>query len=314
MALSPLVASPPHLPPVPAQAASLADGVVHHGAGRDRGVARVGLVAGDPLAELWRRAQGARAGEALPPFTESRAPVGLYLRAVTLNESFDWGLPRRDAARGGWLGPRAAASNEVYVVTVAWDLSGRQPVVYPLPAAGLDPARLTRSLGVGDRLELLGDGLAVWPSARVTGGLYANVFVMESDSGARSLGASVAQVAALIEKSPLAGALSTLGGSTPDGATAAALLQAGLALTQAVAVALQQDGDDLVGVFYGTYGVDGLRPRLDHYDDRGASIELALVPSADVPVPRGGPPAPPSRPDASGAHAPPRPAPGRFLE
>jgi hypothetical protein len=234
-----------------------------------------------------------------PVFAQSASPVSLYLRSLTLNASFDWGLPCPCGPGGVWTGPREGATNEVYLVTVAWDLSGRPPIVYPPAASGLDPARLTRAMRVGDRLELVGDGLAVWPSARVTGGLFANVFVMESDSSSRALGVTLARVTELVARSPLADALTRLAGPSPDGAVAAALGQAALALVGSVAVALQDDGDDLVGVFYGTYGVERLASRLDRYDDRGASIELALEPARGV---------------DRGAHTPPRPPPGRLLE
>jgi hypothetical protein len=252
----------------------------------------VGHVVDDPitraLAELEARRMAKKKGgrvTAAPIFATTSGPVSAFLRSVRLNESFDWGLPRHvGPGLTDWTGFKDGATNEVYVVTMAWDLSGREPVVFP--PTKIDPATMTRDMHKGDQLTFMGDGLALWPGTQVKGGLYTMVFVMESDSSVRQLGDTIQKVNDAVQKSDLTKALGGLAVAEPDAAALAQALQAISAIAGVVGTVLQQNSDDLVGVFYGTYGVDSLRSRTEHYDDLGASIELRL----DAPAPPRAPP------------------------
>lgn len=243
----------------------------------------VGHVDGDPLAralaELEARRVAAKSGaaaSAAPIFATTKGPVSAYLRSVRLNESFDWGFPSKDSA-----------TNEVYVVTMAWDLSGREPVVFP--PVKVDPSSMTRDMKKGQQLTFMGDGLALWPGTQVKGGLYTMVFVMESDSSVRQLGDTIQKVNDAVLKSDLAKALAALAVAEPNAAAIAKAMAAISAISTVVGTALQQNKDDLVGSFYGTYGVDSLTSHAEHLDSPGASIDVRVVaPAPPRTTPPGG--------------------------
>ncbi|MBI5477699.1 MAG: hypothetical protein HY906_02520, partial [Deltaproteobacteria bacterium] len=231
---------------------------------------------------------------------ESQKPVALYLKSLTLTESFDWSLFGK-------------ATNELYLVAVAWDLSGRMPHVFPPTDQGLqkgvDPA-LAGGVYLakeGDRIVFVGDGIQLWPLSKFVGGLYVRVLVMESDSNARKAGERLAQVREAIEKHALVSALAGLAAG-PTAAAVAAVGAAAVKLTGVIADILQKDGDDVVALFDGTYGAEGaLQSREESYAQQGAAIQLALaagdVPDALVRAPMRAPGAPAAAPRAREAPA-----------
>lgn len=206
---------------------------------------------------------------------ESARPVSLYLRELTLNESFDFAL-------------FGEATNELYVLAICWDLSGKPPVVFP-PEQLKDLAKSEYRMEKGDTLRFVGDGLQLWPSTKVVGGLYVRVVIMENDDDVREIGKQVERVRAGVESSGLATALIGLA-SASTGATLAAVAAAANQLTKLVADILQKNGDDLVDVFDGAYGAErAASARVERYDQRGASIVLDFgVGGSKKPVAKGG--------------------------
>jgi hypothetical protein len=239
----------------------------------------------DPLRGLPLKVVGDRAVRAAlredpaaeVPLFESPQPVSLYLRQLKLLKSFDWAL-------------FGEAINELYVVGVAWDLSGAPPVV--LPPAQVSAGDLkTYNLEKNEIVKFVGDGLNLWPSRKIKGGLYVRLVVMESDSDVRTVGSQIAALHATVKNSTLTKALAGL--AVASGVSAPMLAAVGAAadvLTGQLASTLQQNEDDLVALFDGTYGAENvIASRSDRYTQSGAEIELDFLVSA--PRTRAAPPA-----------------------
>ncbi len=242
---APAPAAPP--PPVAAEAAP----------------ALITVVRGhDPLdaAPLRLTAQGVRAADgAAAPFLVSAQPASLYLKSLVLNEDFDFAL----------LG---AATNELYLTAVAWDLSGAPPRVFP--PATIEPVQGVYRTEPGQRIEFVGDGLQLWPHQHITGGLYVRLLVIENDDDVRAIGTRLQQIRDAVETHELTKVLAALAVS-PQAATIAAAGAAATALIGAIGDLLAADGDDVVALFDGTYGAEYVdASRSDAYHQAGASIEL----------------------------------------
>lgn len=193
---------------------------------------------------------------------KSKAKASLYLKDVTLLDSFDWAL------FGG-------ATNELYVTAICWDLSGAAPIVFPAEQVKGDGLK-TYNLKEREVVTFVGDGLQIWPSQHVVGGLYVRLVIMESDDDLRSVGESIADVHKAVKDSDLTKALAAL--AAASGVSAPLLAAVGAAadvLTTVVASALRKNDDDLVALFDGTYGAERiLNSRSDVYDQSGARITL----------------------------------------
>ncbi len=192
-----------------------------------------------------------------PPKTKA----ALYLKSLTLNRNFDT-LP--------------GARNELYLAAVVWDESGRPPRVIPPPQ--LDgTAPVPYALKKDEKLTMLGDGVQLWPEGEVVGGLHVHLVVMEADNDARALGAKLETLRSTVAGSELSKVLTGLGL-----ATAPQLAAAGVAanvLAQAVGELLRSDGDDVVGVFDGTFAAERMRERRQEtYDQSGVSLALDFAP------------------------------------
>ena len=194
-------------------------------------------------------------------------PAALYLKDLTLNRSFN--LFQR--------------TNQIYVSAISWDLSGKPPQLYP-PVEVADAAWQPPVMAMkpNETVKFLGEGIQLWPPQPIKGGLYVQLVVMESDDDLRKLGAKIKKVRRAIEQSELASVLTTLGGAVTGGKLVA-VEQAARALSRVVEVILQENKDDHVATFQGTYGAEGIRaPRTERYDRRGASITLNLNPVRDT--------------------------------
>jgi hypothetical protein len=190
---------------------------------------------------------------------QSAAPTSLYLRSLTLNESFDWSL-------------FGDATNELYVVAITWDLSGAPPRVFPPTEFELPKGVYAVERDV--EFRFVGDGLQLWPPKRFAGGLYVRVVVMENDDDVRRIGERLRTVRDAVERHELTAALAALA-ANPTAAAIAAVGTAASKLLGTIGDLLAIDGEDLVGVFDGTYGTDGLvGSRTEMYDQPGARIVL----------------------------------------
>jgi papain like protease len=219
----------------------------------------------DPLRQLpMRFQQGALRADpgATLSLAQSRLSAALYLTRLKLLDSFDWAL-------------FGSATNELYISTMVWDLSGQPPQVFPPLQLTSDALRFYR-LEDGQTVPFVGDGLLLWPLQHIRGGLYVRIVVMESDQEVRDVGERMAAIHKSVRESDLTKALGAVGLAT--GVTAPALAAVAAAadvLTGVIASALQNNGDDLVALFDGTYGAENVvKTRNDRYVQGGAEIDL----------------------------------------
>lgn len=196
----------------------------------------------------------------VPGLVASESSVSLYLKELTLNDSFDFAL-------------FGEATNELYVVGVCWDLSGKPPVVFPPQQATKVPASDYR-MEKGDTIRFVGDGIQLWPSQKVVGGLYVRLVVMENDDDVREIGKQIEKVRSSVENSGLATILASLATAANAG-TLAAVASAANVVVKNIASVLQDNGDDLVDVFDGAYGAERITSsRTERYAQRGCMITL----------------------------------------
>lgn len=190
-------------------------------------------------------------------------PTALYLTGITLNRNFEGLFSNR---------------NEIYGAALVYDLSGKAPRVIPIPDRSQVPD-LSHSMRPGDTLKFLGDGLQLWPQQSVEGGLNVQLFLMESDTDARTVGDKLGKVADAVAESDLANLLGLIGGIA-SGGKLTAIEKAGEAVARTVQGLLQTNGDDPVAVFQGTYGAESLpsEAKSERYDQSGASVDLSIRP------------------------------------
>lgn len=231
-----------------------------YGAGGSRAIEVTGSQA------AWR--QPSRFGSTLKMSAE---PVSVYLKEIRLNESFDTHWP--------FFGDDI---NEVRLLGVAWDLSGRPPYIFA-PDHGSGPYFRVRP---HENVTFIGDGLQVWPNSHVTGGLNVRILLVESDAKERAAGEEGAEVAKAITDSGLGVALKEGAGSAAGPAGHVAI-EAAVAALDAALTKLANNGDDHIALFDGTYGAEFLDRQgpntVEKYDRPGASIQLRLV-KGDAPV------------------------------
>ncbi len=197
------------------------------------------------------------------PQEVSPAPVSLSIKSVTLHKSFDFQLFGK-------------AVNELYMVAIAWDYSGRPAVVYPPPQA--TPAEMARATYQATRDEpvvFLGSGIEIWPAQPVTGSLNVRIFLVESDADVQATGKKLAKITEVVNGSAFGAAITALAAGTAG--TVSAVVAAAAALTQVVAELMQKDEDDLVAVFDGSYGADhGFGSGEENNTQNGATISLRV--------------------------------------
>jgi hypothetical protein len=221
----------------------------------------------DPLRALPLRlsATGVVPRDAAAPtaLAETKQPVTLSLKSLTLKSSFDWSLFGK-------------AVNEVYLLAVLWDLSGQPPQVWPVANATAVPGQY--QMQEGDVWQFLGDGLLLWPPRTVVGNLYVRLVLMESDADIRNIGLQVSKFNDAISASALPAALAALVAGIASAGVLTAVAQATSALAGVIAKTLSENGDDQVALFEGSYAVSSLdASRTESYDQRGAAIDLHLT-------------------------------------
>ena len=176
-------------------------------------------------------------------FPSSGKPRGLSLVSLKVTRSWD-GLWRL-------LGLR----DQIYFMSVAFDLSGQPPVV--LPPAQV-PEHAIYRVPRGDSITFtLGDGAPVFPARVLTGGLMVYLVVCDADNGARHVGEVMGKVHEDLTKSgSLTDKLTALV-KNPASTVVDEVLGATTAALQPIATILQSQGDDFVGVFSGIYPAKG---------------------------------------------------------
>lgn len=219
----------------------------------------------DPLGTLpvkvTARGVTAEAPDAPVSLVTTQKPVALYLKSLRLLDDFDFSL-------------FGSATNELHVAAVSWDLSGNPPMVFP--SSEVDALKGVYSTRPGEQIDFVGDGLMLWPQRKVVGGLYVRLMILENDDDVRTIGQRLSELRGVVAQHELATSLAALAAG-PTGVMINAVVQAAASLAGVIGAVMQQDGDDLVALFDGTYGAELVgESRRDVYTQAGASIDLSF--------------------------------------
>jgi hypothetical protein len=193
---------------------------------------------------------------------KSEEKWGLFLKSISLFKSFD-------GIRGFNL------ENEIYFSSIAWDYSGKAPLVYPLVKT--DPSKFYFAIKKKDTRQFIGDGVALWPSQRVVGCLNVVIFIFESDEGIRDAGKLLGDIHGTVNASDLSHlvlAIPANPGIIVEAEVAAAVGN----LVDAVGKIMKSNKNDYVDLFQGSYRID--RPpksEIEKYNQENAGIELQFV-------------------------------------
>ncbi|MBV1854290.1 hypothetical protein [Catellatospora tritici] len=217
------------------------------------------ISAGEPtdLFETQRSTSGARPLSVVPTSTD---PRGLALASLSVSRNWDglWGMLRRH--------------QQIYFLTVAFDVSDHPPVVFPPKEVPRDALYLVRK---GEPINFsLGDGAPVFPPRVIRGGLIVYLVICEADKGARHVGNTLAQVH---EQASAGGSLiQTLGAflADPVSATAQQVVNGAAGALRAIATIMSNNSDDCVGVFTGIFPARGSWESRLNAERNGTRIEL----------------------------------------
>jgi hypothetical protein len=173
----------------------------------------------------------------------SKRPRGLALSSLTVSRNWDglWGMLRR--------------RQRVYFLSVAFDLSGGDPVI--LPPADV-PANAVHEVQRGETISFtLGMGAPVFPPRAISGGLIVYLVVCEADKTSKHIGEVLAQVHDdLNHCGSLADVISQFSAS-PAATVTTEVLKAATAAIQPVATILKNGRDEFAGVFNGIFPARG---------------------------------------------------------
>lgn len=188
--------------------------------------------------------------------------ISVTLRGVSITPSFDFTLLKQ-------------ASDELYLVGLAWDLSDQPPRLIA-PADPSDSEQLKgifRQSAAGGEIRFGDGGLPVWKQAPVIGALYLHLLLVESTRGAEALGKALRDVQELVKESDLIPALGRLG----SGVSAEPLVrteEAAHRLLGEMTAVFEKQGH-VIPLFQGVFGANAfLRGQTDVYDQLGIVIEL----------------------------------------
>ena len=181
--------------------------------------------------------------ESTVTFPTSGEARGLALKNIKLTKGFE-----------GFLQKLFNKTNEVYFLSLAWDMSGQPAVHYPEQGAEKNSCLIT--MGVEEVREFIGAGVLLFPARAVTSGLAVRIQLWESDLNARDFGATLKEVAEAVKSSKLNNLLSLLamvGGTTT--ATIGMIKNAALELMDITGEILKSNSDDYVDFFEGYFPV-----------------------------------------------------------
>ena len=176
-------------------------------------------------------------------FERSDSPRGLAILSITVDVNSD-GI-------GGWFNGK----QEVYYVSVAFDLSGDEPFVSPPKEVA---AKALIRVTTGQKYEFtLGSGAPIYPPKVVVGGLLVYVVMMESDAGAAHVGEVIKKVHEdLASEGSLLDRVKDLI-KNPGKVVADELLSAGAAALQPLGTILSNNEDEHLGLFQGLFDAQG---------------------------------------------------------
>lgn len=214
----------------------------------------------DATSELNQNASDA-GGRTLQTSAQS---VSLYLKSISLDHSF-----------GGLVEHITHAAKHIYFVAINWDYSGAKPMMYPQAETATN--LVANTLKPGDSTNFIGDGIELYPSSKITGGLNIAIFVFESESGLRNAGNFLQQIAGKIQSSTLCSELEKLAGNLLP-ANAQVIEKAATALYGDVSQLLESISDKQLASFQGSYGVENLQTgkATQSFSQNGVSISIEL--------------------------------------
>lgn len=185
----------------------------------------------------------------------------LYMKKLTLTKNFE-----------GWLARVFDQTNEIYFTVVAWDYSGNPPQFYPMHVE--DPSRLLHKLKPQGVVEFMGDGVCLWPSSTVVGALNLLIVVYECDRDIQKLGQTLTNLHEKVKGSSLMDLIAGMS-KNPTLALGVVITQIVEELSNLMGGVLQENGDDSVDVFSGSYAVEkDWESRLEKHVGTGVEIQL----------------------------------------
>lgn len=191
---------------------------------------------------------------------------GLKLKSLTLKENFESWI------YGIWGNK---PTNKIYFISVAWDYSGQAPVVYPPKGASV--SEFIIPIKAHTTRQFVGDGISLWPSQNVVGGLNILLLVYECDSNVRDPGERLVTMHDTVQSSQLASLILAIS-ANPTLATGVSIGVAVNELLGVIGKIMKSDVDDYVDLFEGSYGTDKTQvSRQEAYDQDAAAIELELT-------------------------------------
>jgi hypothetical protein len=199
--------------------------------------------------------------EQTPEIPSSAIARGLSLKSLRVTSAWDrlWNL----------LGH----TNQIYFLSVAFDISEKQPVLLPPKEV---PSEAVYKVRAGEAISFsLGDGAPVFPPRVIVGGLIIYITVCEADRGLRHVGDVLEKVHDDFDKD---GSLAkVIAGFLKNPALAAAdqILAASTAALQPIATILKNNGDDYIGLFTGIYPAKGGWQGKLTATNNGTTLELS---------------------------------------
>lgn len=195
-----------------------------------------------------------------PEIPSSEVPRGLAVSALQVHT--------------GWEGLRRFLQqhDQVYFLSVAFDLSENKPVVLPPKEVS---AESVYSVPPGDNIEFtLGDGAPVFPARVIHGGLLVYVTVCEADSDVRQVGEVLAKIHDDLSKDDSILALVKKLIRNPAQTVADELLGVATAALKPIGTILAANKDDHVALFSGIYPAQGSWDGRLSETRNGATIRL----------------------------------------
>ena len=178
--------------------------------------------------------------------------AGVALKSITLHKGFE-----------GFLQNCFNKVNEIYFIAWAWDMSGQPPVVYP--GTGFNPENWIYPMKKGDTIEMIGEGIPLFPKRDVKGGIGIHIEVWERDEDIRQVGQTILEITNAVNDSELTGLLAGLATTSVTGANVGLIFDAVSALSKRIGEILKENSNDYVGLFKGYYDVENWSKGMELY-------------------------------------------------
>jgi hypothetical protein len=177
-------------------------------------------------------------------YTPSAEPRGIALKTLELTEGFE-----------GFLCNLFNATNEVYFIAWAWDLSGKPVNQYP--GKDTNPEDVIIKMKVGNIRNFMGEGINLFPKRSVSGGIALRIQLWESDIKERRFGKILTETADTIQKSQLNNLITLIANSSGiSGVTITAIKEASLELAKLIGTILKANSDDYLDFYEGYFAAD----------------------------------------------------------